>query len=434
MLKDSAIQKSPVFVGLSEDDQNLVCSMMRKRTIATGESVFQQGDSGDSMILVTEGQLMVRFTKKRGQQIDLEPVQAGDVLGELAFLDPAPRSASVVAQAETQILEMDRTMFRSLFEHAPAIASAILKGVMDMVLSRSQRLENRILDALDMRPTVPATPRRPKSRAIGKIVKDALDDPSISIPRGITLQDLHTLSAVASPMTYPIGTVFYEEGDIASSCILLLKGKLRIFRLSEGQEQLLATISAGNIVGHVALVADSGRTATVHAASDVLAIKISRDVFEKLGESRSRLALSFQERLVVDGIRQHRNVIKRLHQVSVLSPWSDEEETQADTEQDEAGPDRRKSSLGARVAMGIEQLRSRAKTDPTVDMPATLHETKTQPASRPPSSKQDKLASAFLASVGEWGITLDEYDSIEVDMTGEQPLSKEQIMARIRRH
>lgn len=133
----------------------------------------------------------------------------------------------------------------------------------------------------------------------------------------------------------------------------------------------------------------------------------------------------FQERLVVDGIRQHRNVMNRLDQVSTLRPWT------KDTGIPKRPPPKAEqvdSSFTQKLSRGFRKLRARSSSGrpaPPVKRPSSG-----DPSMARSKSKHDHLASTFLASVGEWGISADEYDGIEVDTSGEQPLSPEQIRAR----
>ena len=69
---------------------------------------------------------------------------------------------------------------------------------------------------------------------------------------------------------------------------------------------------AGSIVGQLALVDQSPRGATVRAGTDAEMLEFSRDDFERLLEASSPLALRFQSQVAVAGIRQLRSVLRRL--------------------------------------------------------------------------------------------------------------------------
>ncbi len=124
--------------------------------------------------------------------------------------------------------------------------------------------------------------------------------------------ELKLLASVAPAREYAAGAILCREGSAARSCFLLATGSVEIRKHADDGERVLATLRAGAIVGQMALVDRSPRSATVVAAEPTLALELTRDVFEDLLRASSDLALRFQEHIAVAGIRQLRMATQRL--------------------------------------------------------------------------------------------------------------------------
>lgn len=124
--------------------------------------------------------------------------------------------------------------------------------------------------------------------------------------------ELKLLASVAPAREYAEGAVLCREGSPARSCFLLATGAVEIRKHADEGERVLAVLRAGSIVGQMALVDRSPRSATVVAAEPTVALELTRDVFEDLLRASSDLALRFQEHIAVAGIRQLRMATQRL--------------------------------------------------------------------------------------------------------------------------
>ncbi|MBL4805581.1 MAG: cyclic nucleotide-binding domain-containing protein [Alphaproteobacteria bacterium] len=84
----------------------------------------------------------------------------------------------------------------------------------------------------------------------------------------------------------PKDTLVIKEGEDGSSAFLLLSGKVEVFSQYDGKETVLATLTAGQIFGEMALVFDEKRTASVRAVENCNVIVITREALkQKLSKS-----------------------------------------------------------------------------------------------------------------------------------------------------
>ena len=112
--------------------------------------------------------------------------------------------------------------------------------------------------------------------------------------------------------TFAPGEVLCRQSRPATSCFVIVSGEVEVVKESAGQERLLTRLSAGAIAGQLALVDRAPRTATLRASSAVVALELTRDVFERLVSASSPLAFRFRVQIAIATGRQLREANRRL--------------------------------------------------------------------------------------------------------------------------
>ena len=138
------LRKVSLFRELSDDDCDAVLRSMRPVRFGVGDIVFEQGDVGDTMLVVADGLLRVELTDTQGRTTDLGSIGTNQFVGEMAAFDPAPRSATVVAATDTEVYELSVHALRELRRTAPGAAAAITSGVIGDITSRLRGINDRI--------------------------------------------------------------------------------------------------------------------------------------------------------------------------------------------------------------------------------------------------------------------------------------------------
>src|SRR5687767_12461195 len=138
-----------------------LAQMVRRRTYRRGETIFHKADPGDSLYLITDGQVKIVLPSDTGEEMTLGVLQTGDMFGELALFDGLPRSATMVAVENTEVLLLYRDDFLGFIGRNPEVATALL-GVLSRRLRATDewiedaifldvpgRLAKRLLDLAD---------------------------------------------------------------------------------------------------------------------------------------------------------------------------------------------------------------------------------------------------------------------------------------------
>lgn len=120
---------------------------LQGRVYEAGETVFREGDPGDTMLIVISGRL-VAVTSTEGnagptEQI-LNVMDSGEIVGEMALLDPAPRSATVRAIERSTVYALEHDAMDALRRASPAAFGEIIGIAVRDLARRLRRLDARI--------------------------------------------------------------------------------------------------------------------------------------------------------------------------------------------------------------------------------------------------------------------------------------------------
>ncbi len=119
----------PFFSGLDADALEHVASGMRARRFRRGEVIFHLGDPGDALFIIVSGEVKISLPSESGDEAILVRLQPGDVFGELALLDGAPRSATATALNAVETVVLPRDRFRELIANEPMVRDALLASL-----------------------------------------------------------------------------------------------------------------------------------------------------------------------------------------------------------------------------------------------------------------------------------------------------------------
>lgn len=119
----------PFFGGLDPDALERLAAGMRSRRFRRGEVIFHIGDPGDALFVIVSGEVKISLPSETGDEAILATLRPGDVFGELALLDGAPRSASATALIPTEAVILPRDRFRELIATEAGVRDALLASI-----------------------------------------------------------------------------------------------------------------------------------------------------------------------------------------------------------------------------------------------------------------------------------------------------------------
>jgi CRP/FNR family transcriptional regulator, cyclic AMP receptor protein len=126
-----ALAQLPLFSRCGKRHLRKLAGLAEFKEFAPGDVVIQAGDAPDALYLILSGRARV-LGKPRAR-----PLRTGDYFGEMGLIDGEPRSASITAVEELQLMKLPRRPFLKLLEQEPEIAVAMLAEL----AGRIRRLE-----------------------------------------------------------------------------------------------------------------------------------------------------------------------------------------------------------------------------------------------------------------------------------------------------
>ncbi len=121
---------------LGDDERRALEERGRRVDLEAGERLLQQGEPGDSVVLIVRGRAKVSYVTREGRELVLRFCGPGELVGELAVLDRRPRLSSVTALEPMEVLVVPARDFIALLGRMPGIA-----------LELSRMLSRRFRDA-----------------------------------------------------------------------------------------------------------------------------------------------------------------------------------------------------------------------------------------------------------------------------------------------
>ncbi|SRR5690625_1449017 len=130
--------------GMSQEDLQALSKLVFVNTYAGGDAVCEEGDASDFMCFVVSGTLRVLKRLSEEEEMAIATVTAGHSFGEMALLEKAPRSATVVAQRDSVIIILTRKGFEQFQLRHPQGALVMLANVATQLSAHLRRTSDQL--------------------------------------------------------------------------------------------------------------------------------------------------------------------------------------------------------------------------------------------------------------------------------------------------
>ncbi|MFC2076014.1 MMPL family transporter [candidate division KSB1 bacterium] len=143
-LKKLVTTGSPLFEGMKPREIKKIVLLGKMEDIPAGHLGVTQGDHGKTMFLILEGKATVFVTdEKRGRETVLTQLKPGDIFGEVALVNPGPRSANIRAKTDVKCIEIDWDGLDRMRRFYPRLS-------VNLMTNLSKILGNRLASAADI--------------------------------------------------------------------------------------------------------------------------------------------------------------------------------------------------------------------------------------------------------------------------------------------
>lgn len=154
------LKKIPLFEDFKVTELLNVAMVANHEHYRAADPVFKEGAPGDALFIIKTGKVRVAKKDSYGEEHTLAMLGAGEYFGEISLIDKAPRSASVFADADTELMKIKRADFKNLIAGNKEIERKFYKSF-TFVLCERLRVTNQNLTF---------------SQEINKMIHDIEDD------------------------------------------------------------------------------------------------------------------------------------------------------------------------------------------------------------------------------------------------------------------
>ncbi len=133
-----------LFGQLNDDDVEWMLRAGRKRTLREGEVLIEQGVPVEDLYILLEGCLAVCLKPRRSPEKEIARLNAGEIVGEMSFVDARPPSATVKALEESTVFGLSKAILGAKLQVDPGFAARFYRALA-IYLSTTVRERHRAL-------------------------------------------------------------------------------------------------------------------------------------------------------------------------------------------------------------------------------------------------------------------------------------------------
>lgn len=145
MIKVGDLKEIPFFQELSEDELKKLAQVMEEKSFKKGETIFNEGDKGQALFVLAEGEIEVIKTMKGWYKETLAVFKKGRLFGELSFLSGKPHSARARVTQDSKVFILTQDQYERIEKSDPVIAQKIMKVIAITLSTALQRMNERFL-------------------------------------------------------------------------------------------------------------------------------------------------------------------------------------------------------------------------------------------------------------------------------------------------
>jgi len=134
------LSTSKLAVELNDDERRILAGAMQPRDLKQGEVLIREGSADDHLYVVVSGVLGVVKGAGMEEEVTLNAIRPGNMVGELSFLDGASRYASLVALSDTRVLGLSRSDLEALLETNPKVVYHVMRAIVRVVHDIQRRM------------------------------------------------------------------------------------------------------------------------------------------------------------------------------------------------------------------------------------------------------------------------------------------------------
>jgi len=142
----AALMASPLVTEMTDTEVAALARIVEIMDCKDGEVLVEEGESNSHLYVPVSGKISITKRDEHNEWTVLHTLRAGDLAGELSFMDGEPRYASLVASGPTRVLVLDRPRFEELLPSHPVVVYKTMRAIMRVAHAVQRRLSQQMVD------------------------------------------------------------------------------------------------------------------------------------------------------------------------------------------------------------------------------------------------------------------------------------------------
>ncbi len=273
-----------LFDGINDPELKTALAALPTRRYPKGMVIFDELDNSEEVFVVLSGSVEIVRQSKEGELARLALLKIGDLFGEFSYLTSAPRSSAAVALEEAQLLELSASWLSEIHRKYPEVRSRLLE------LYRSRVLHNVLRT----------------TRLFSSLEPKALSQ----LASRMELRELAN------------GSEILKEGTTGLDLVVIKKGKVEITKKQGENVVTLGELSAGDVLGEMAIITGEPRSASAHAKGPTEIMLLPGEHFRTALETYPSLLKAIED-VVRSRAEETRKAVESVLKEIVGESWSD---------------------------------------------------------------------------------------------------------------
>jgi len=143
------IGQVPFFAELDQNDVRALAGFMRVYRAQSGEVIIREGEPGDYMLLLIQGQVDILKKGQRRSEQHMTTILPGMTLGEMSMIDGEPRFATCVAKETTTFVVLTRDDMARIILEKPRLGVKILTKLVSLLSQRLRQTSHQLLEYME---------------------------------------------------------------------------------------------------------------------------------------------------------------------------------------------------------------------------------------------------------------------------------------------
>jgi CRP-like cAMP-binding protein len=144
------LRNVPLFKDLDDSELAEVADVCREEQFVSGEYIFREGESGNRLYLITEGEVRISRDVPGSGEEALAVLKPGALFGEMAVFDRSERSTHAISNGGTTVLTITRADFEMLLDFNRELANKVLWAVTRILSTRLRNTNDSLRSFLAM--------------------------------------------------------------------------------------------------------------------------------------------------------------------------------------------------------------------------------------------------------------------------------------------